>query len=199
MYSGNMKIMLINGKKILNTPNDEANYSYGSLHRIMRFALQETAFASSEDILLLGLGAGSVIALLRDEFHLTNTIRAVDIDPVIIEIAREDFALDTYTNTEIICQDAYDFVQETSKQHGLIIVDLFINNKVPEKFYDATFWQNIDRILTMNGQIIFNTMMKTDRDELFQEIITRLQAAGFQVSSHDRVDRTNRMILAKRG
>lgn len=56
VYSGNMKIMFVNGKKVLNTPNDEANYSFGSLHRIMRFALQESAFNSQEDILLLGLG-----------------------------------------------------------------------------------------------------------------------------------------------
>ena len=56
MYSGNMKIMLVNGKKVLNTPNDEANYSFGSLHRIMRFALQKSAVDNEEGILLLGLG-----------------------------------------------------------------------------------------------------------------------------------------------
>lgn len=50
-YSGNLKIMLVNGKKILNTR--DANYSYGSLHRIMRFAISEIAFSTPEDILLL--------------------------------------------------------------------------------------------------------------------------------------------------
>lgn len=140
----------------------------------MRFALKETAFDSQEDILLLGLGGGSVVDLIRNEFHLKNIIRIVDIDPIIIQVAKEEFDLDSYADTEIICQDAYEFVQESDKQHGLIIIDLFINNKVPEKFYDNIFWENILRTLTGNGQIIFNTMKETTKDELFQSIIKRL-------------------------
>lgn len=117
---------------------------------------------------------------------------------MIIEIAREEFALDAYADVEIICQDAYEFVQETSKKHGLIIIDLFINNKVPEKFYDDIFWEHISRILSPTGQLIFNTMKVTTKDELFGGIITRLEGAGFSVAVHDTVDRTNSMILAKR-
>ncbi|MDD2917056.1 MAG: fused MFS/spermidine synthase [Candidatus Gracilibacteria bacterium] len=199
MYSGNMKIKFMNGKKVLNTPNDEANYSYGSLHRIMRFALREMNFSSPDDILLLGLGGGSAIALIRDEFYLPNTIRAVDIDPAIIQIARDEFALDSYTGTEIICQDAYDFVRETPEKHGLIIIDLFISNKVPEKFFDDVFWENIARILTPTGYVIFNTIIKTTNHELFDSIIARLEKMGFSLSVHDKVDVTNLMILAKRG
>jgi spermidine synthase len=118
---------------------------------------------------------------------------------VIIEIARQEFDLDSYTDTDIICQDAYDYVRETSDKNGLIIVDLFINNKVPEKFYDDVFWENIFRILTPIGQIIFNTMIKTTNTELFGSIIVRLEKAGFQVTVHDKVDFTNMMVLAKHG
>lgn len=189
--------MLVNGKKILNTK--DANYSFGSLHRIMRFALTQTKFESRDDILLLGLGGGSVVDLIRNEFHLPNMIRIVDIDPVIIQIAREEFGLDSYTDTQIICQDAYDFVHETSNKHGLIIIDLFINNKVPEKFYDDVFWGNIFNILTLDGQIIFNTMIETTKENLFQNIVKRLEKNNFQVTIHDKVDVTNVMILAKRG
>jgi len=164
----------------------------------MRFALTQTGFNSQEDILLLWLGGWSAIDLIRNEFHLPNTIQAVDIDPVIIEVARQEFALDSYANVEIICQDAYDFVQETQKKHGLIIIDLFINNKVPEKFYDDIFWENIFRILSPTGRIIFNTMTKTTKSELFGTIIARLEKAGFQIEVHDKVDFTNSMILAKR-
>lgn len=199
MYSGNMKIMLVNGKKVLNTPNDEANYSFGSLHRIMRFALQQSAFDSRDDILLLGLGGGSAIELIRNELHLPNPIVAVDIDPAIIEIARQEFNLDSYADTEIVCQDAYDFVRETTGKFGLIIIDLFIGNKVPEKFYDDTFWEHIFRLLIPDGQIIFNTMIQTTDQELFQTILTRLKKAGFHVSVHEKVDWTNMIVLAKRG
>ena len=45
-FNGNLKVMLVNGKKILNTQN--ANYSFGSLHRIMRFALEARNFADKD-------------------------------------------------------------------------------------------------------------------------------------------------------
>lgn len=139
-----------------------------------------------------------MVELVRNEFHIPNIIRIVDIDPVIISVAREEFHLDSYADTEIICQDAYDFVQETPHKYGLIIVDLFINNTVPTKFYDDIFWAQIFRILSPTGQIIFNTMIKTTDNELFRNIITRMETSGFAVSVHDKVDRTNSMILAKR-
>ncbi len=195
-HNGNLKIMFVNGKKILNTK--DANYSFGSLHRIMRFALTQIDYTRTDDILLLWLGWWSVIDLIRNEFHLSNTIRVVDIDPVIIDIARKEFSLDSYENTEIICQDAYDFVQKNSKKHWLIIIDLFINNKVPEKFYNDIFWWSICKILSEKWQIIFNTMIQTTHNELFQKIITYLEEKGFLISVHDKVCSTNIMILAKK-
>ena len=51
LYNGTLKVVFVNGKKILNTR--DANYSFGSLHRIMRFALGKVALDSQEDILLL--------------------------------------------------------------------------------------------------------------------------------------------------
>ena len=109
LYNGRLRVILINGKKILNS--DHANYSFGSLHRIMRFALKKIILKTDENILLLGLGGGSVIDIVRNDLHIPNKLVAVDIDPVIIEIARQDFALDSYENTEIICADAYQYIQ----------------------------------------------------------------------------------------
>ena len=99
----------------------------------------------------------------------------VDIDSEIIKIAKEEFAMGSYSDLEIVCQVAYDFVREDTRKYELIIVDIFINNGVPEKFYDDTFWENIFRILSSSGQIIFNTMIETTNTELFQSIITRLE------------------------
>lgn len=186
----------MNGKKMLNT--DHANYSFGSLHRIMRFALGKIVLASDENILLLGLGGGSVIDIVRNDFRLTNRLVAVDIDPVIIEVARRDFGLDSYADTEIICADAYQYVGEEQERYGLVIIDLFIDNKVPEKFYDDVFWGHISRILSDKGQIIFNTMITTTPKELFDALVNTIKNTGFTVSVYDKVDKTNVMIVAKR-
>ncbi len=108
LYNGILRVVLVDGKKLLNT--DHANYSFGSLHRIMRFALKKVALNEDGDILLLGLGGGSVIDIIRNDLHLKNRLVAVDFDPVIIDIARKDFGLDLYENTEIVCADAYQYV-----------------------------------------------------------------------------------------
>ncbi len=163
----------------------------------MRFALREADFRGSEDILLLGLGAGSVIELIRNEFHLPNLIRAVDIDPVVIEIARKEFALDSYENTEILCQDAYMYVANTEDTYGLIIIDLFINNQVPLVFFDAIFWENILRISSSEKQIIFNTMASTTDTGLFEAIIVGLKKQWLEVIVFEKVEGTNSIILTK--
>lgn len=196
IHNGKLRVILVDGKKLLNT--DHANYSFGSLHRIMRFALKKVALKSEEDILLLWLGGGSVIDIIRNDLHLTNRLVAVDLDPVIIDIAREEFGLDSYENTEIVCTDAYQYVQDEQKQYGLIIIDLFIDNKVPEKFFNDVFWEHISRLSSQSGHIIFNTMIKTTSVELFDTLVKKVEDRGFSVSVYDKVDRTNVMIVAKR-
>ncbi len=87
-YSGTLEITWHNGKKHLNTIN--ANYSYGSLQKILKFGLQNIDVSNCKKILILGLGAGSVIDTLIKDFKYKNHITALDIDPVIIEIAKAE-------------------------------------------------------------------------------------------------------------
>ncbi len=42
LYSNNLSVVLVNGKKVLNARR--VNYSHGSLHKIMRFALEKAEF-----------------------------------------------------------------------------------------------------------------------------------------------------------
>ena len=85
-YNGTLEITWFNGKKHLNSKN--ANYSYGSLQEILRIGLQKIDLLNCKKILVLGLGAGSVIETLRKDLNYNNHITALEIDPVIIEIAK---------------------------------------------------------------------------------------------------------------
>ncbi len=66
-YSDTLEITWYNGKKHLNTKN--ANYSYGSLQAILKFGLEKIELKHMNSILLLGLGGGSVIETLRQDFN----------------------------------------------------------------------------------------------------------------------------------
>lgn len=176
LHNGTLYTIYRDGKKILNTKN--ANYSFGSLQRIMRFAFKKADYRGDGDILLLGLGAGSVPDILRRELRLKNSIVAVDIDPMIIEVAREEFGYTLHQDITTHCMDALDFVRDTKCVFGLIIIDLFINNTVPGKFYEANFWENIVQILALDGRIIFNTISSTTEVENMENVLGSLSRLG---------------------
>ena len=88
--------------------------------------------------------------------------------------------------------------KQKSGKYGLIIIDLFIDNKVPEKFYGDIFWDHISRILSPTGQIIFNTMIRNNSRELFDTLAENLENQGFSIDIHEKVAGSNVMMIMKR-
>jgi len=136
-YSGKLEITWYNGKKHLNSEN--ANYSYGSLQRILKYGLEKTELGNVNSILVLGMGGGSVIKTLRTDFNYNNTIEAVELDPVIIDIAKSEFGIIEDQHLKIHCADAFTFVKTNTTTFDLIIVDLYIDLSVPDKFLSTEF------------------------------------------------------------
>jgi len=155
-YNGYLELTLINGKTLLDSAN--TNYSYGSLQRVLHFSLLHIDLSKTKEILILGLGGGCVLKTLRNEFNFSGKITAVDIDPVIIQIADKIFGITSDENTNIICSDAFDYVKNDNKKFDLIIIDLFIDNEVPKKILSLEFWEEIIKKTEKDGYIIFNTL-----------------------------------------
>ena len=195
-HSGTLHIFLRNGRKILES--DNANYSFASLHRIMNFALSEVEIAKKADILLLGLWGWSALEILRSDFWIQNKIVTVDIDPVIIDVAKKEFKLEQYSDVEIICQDAYDFVAQTDNTFGLVIIDLWLDNKVPEKFFNEIFWDSVVKILSKKWQLIFNMLIETTDKEKLDRVLQFISNSGLAFQTYDKVDKTNRLVIAKK-
>ena len=193
--SGDLEITWYNGKKHLNTKN--ANYSYGSLQKILKIGLQKIDLSQCENILILGMGGGSVIKTLQEDFNYKNTITAVDIDPVIIGIAKQEFNVSKTNELQIICADALQFMQQNNKQFDLVIIDLFIDTEIPNSFFGTSFWQDIMRAIAVNGTILFNASLhKTDNDKL-SDIILLLKKNNYTIEKIEKVDQTNTLLIAK--
>lgn len=174
-YSGNLYITMENGKKVLNT--DSVNYSYNSLHRVFQSAFDKSSLTKGGTLttLILGLGAGSIIEILRKEYHTSGNITAVDIDPVIIEIAQSEFNIHQFDPVEIVHADALDFLITDTGLYHLICMDLFINETVPLQFLNFQFIHDLITRLTNHGRLYINIMLvnegikKTFR-EIYDEI-----------------------------
>ena len=194
-YSDTLEITWHNGKKHLNTKN--ANYSYGSLQAILKFGIEKIELKHINSALLLGLGGGSVIETLRQDFNFQKQITAIDIDPVIIEIAKTEYQLESNSNTSIICEDELKFIKNNTSKFDLIIIDLFIDITVPKQFLELSFWEDVVNSKSTNGVILFNGSLEEKRSNQLKSVIEFLQTKVYKVDVYDKVNDTNTVIISQ--
>jgi spermidine synthase len=193
--NGTLEITWFNGKKHLNSKN--ANYSYGSLQRILKFGLEKIDLSKVHSVLLLGLGGGSVIETLRKDFNYQKHITAIEIDPVIIEIAKGEFQLNSDENLDIICDDAFHFVEKSISTFDLIIIDLFIDTQVPEKFLKLPFWETLLKRKSTNGVLLFNASLEDTMNTKLKTVIEFLKSHVYEVTVFESVNDTNTIVITK--
>ena len=194
--NGTLEVTYTNGKKVLDTQN--ANYSYGSLQKILEFGLTKIDLKSVENLLILGMGGGSVIRSLRDTFHFKKNIVAIEIDPEIIKIAKNEFGISSSNNLQIIEGDAFEFVKTSKEKFQLIIIDLFIDLNVPPIFYGKQFCENVSNLLEKDGSILFNVGVNIESKSGTSEKIIANFGSGFQFQILQKVNGTNTLLIGKK-
>jgi spermidine synthase len=194
-YSGSLEVTWINGRKVLDSTN--ANYSFGALQEVLDRGLAEVQAERAAPVLLLGLGGGSAVHLLREKYHYFGKITAVEIDPAVIEVAYREFELGEHKPLEIICIDALEYVKNSSEEFGLIIIDLFLDLDVPVQFFTASFWKDISALLTAEGKLLFNAGINSANE---QEIDTLLknEGLGLKFRKKENVYGSNTLLLGEK-
>ncbi|MEP7171409.1 MAG: fused MFS/spermidine synthase [Bacteroidota bacterium] len=160
-----LEVRIENGKYVLNAAN--ANYSFGSLHRIFLKAFQKIKIGEREikNVLLLGFGAGSVPVLLFEEYKLNCKITAVEIDEKVIELAKKHFNVQSFKSLNLVCSDASKFVEECSSKFDLIVVDIFIDDKVPSQFESTDCLLALKKLMGDKSILLFNKIVETENGE----------------------------------
>ena len=96
---------MINGKRTVDTT--KSNYSFGTLQKILKKALLAIAFdATTKSILILGLGAGSIVETIRKDFHSDAEMTVVEVDPTMVQSAENEFLIREYKHIHIVTCDA---------------------------------------------------------------------------------------------
>lgn len=196
VINGLIEVNLTNGKITLDST--VSNYSYGSLQKVLRKGLKEMGnFMSCKKILLLGLGGGSVIQTLREDFACQASITAVDIDETMLRIAEEEFQINRYDPIALVRADAAKFITDDAEKYDVIIVDLFIGDTVPDDFIKPTFVQQLIAHLTAKGRILFNTMRTSMPKEAFIKLQESFREFGLTVKVLEHVEDTNNVLIAE--
>lgn len=197
--SKKLEVTWNNGQLVLDSKN--TNYSYGSLQRILRKGLHYIGYErirGFNEVLVLGVAAGSVIKTLAEEIHYKGKITGVEIDPAAIEIANKYFELDKIANLEIVIDDAFEFVLKTKQKYDLIIIDIFRDTEMPNFLFEDFFINRINFLLNVNGFILFNTMTLKKKDfERNQQYRTKFNS-NYSVRMYPKVEVHNELFTIKK-
>ena len=195
-HSGTLRVTLWRGHKVLDTAH--ANYSYGTLQQVLRYGLRFAPADPSGPMLVLGLGGGSVVPLLRQERGATGPITALELDPAVIQVAAEEFGIHPDAGLDIICADAFAWVQAAPPDaFELVVVDLFLDLELPAELAHADFWRQLARLTRPGGWVLCNLLITADLRPENQPLPEFLEQLGFEVKEVE-VEQLNRLLILHR-
>lgn len=166
-----LEVSFVNGHIVLNTKN--ANYSYGSLHRVFQKVFKKINIADKnlDKVLILGFGAGSVASILQDEYKKKCKILGIEKDPKVIQIAYKYFNIKHFKNLTILIEDAYDFLINDNEKFDLIVIDVYIDYKVPCNFEKKEFIEALKNSLNDRGLVVFNKLVYNKVSQTSAELL----------------------------
>jgi spermidine synthase len=197
--NGRLELNWLDGRLLLDSAN--ANYSYGALQRALGEGLLHIGraeVANFKNILVLGMGAGSVIETLRKEFRNEGKITAVEIDPVVVDIAKKYFKVNDFANLEIVVEDALSFVLKNKIKFDFILVDLFIDSETPKVFSSVKFLNGLLKSLLVEGTILFNTVNVAEKFSARNQKMLRFFEKHCTVTVLTAIEEGNDLLLFKK-
>jgi spermidine synthase len=138
------------------------------------------------------MGGGSVIQTLRNEFKYAGNITAVEIDPIVFQLAQSEFGLIPSKDLILLQQDALDYMRSNKEKYDCIVVDIFLDTIVPEPFMQKDFWIHILEAMNVHAKVIFNFM---DPEGCPCSFKTMLQYLGFDMQEYTYVLDTNSIMI----
>lgn len=192
-----LEIVLYGGKYSLNSEN--TNYSFGSLHSLFKkiFRKLKLDWNGINDVLILGFGTGSITEII-DKYKRDCIIDGVEIDNKVIELGEKYFHTGLLKNVTIHHASADQFLEDCQKKYDLIIIDVYIDMRVPEELETEQFLIRVKNALRIGGLVVFNKYVysKTTRDQipslekLYEKIFKNLKIMTIMI--------TGKIFIAKK-
>jgi len=191
-----IEIVYLEGKYMLNTQN--ANYSYGTLYTSFEKVFNYIGFEklNIENALILGFGGGCTVKLINEKYNKNAKITGVEIDEKIIELSKKYFDIEKFQNLDLICSDAYDYALNCKTKFDFIIIDAFIDLRVPENIVKEDFIAKISVICKSGGIVLFKIIKTPKSDSEFIRNIEKIYGKYFVKTEIIKTMTTGRCIIA---
>lgn len=158
-------VSLKNGRYQLCTAN--AVYSYEDLYTNFLWAFEHIQLnkVPGENVLILGLGLGSIPLILEKKFGRRYRYTAVELDESVVYLAGRYGLGQLSSPIATICADAYSFLLQNEEQYGMICMDIFLDDVVPRQFESPEFLEALKDALAPGGLLLYNRLADNPRDQ----------------------------------
>lgn len=196
-YNEILDLLLVKGSYQLCTA--EAVYSYAEKYDNFYDSFNEINFEKQKikNVLILGLGLGSIPYMLENHFGSKYNYTAVEIDSEVIYLASKYVLDDLQSEMQIIETDAYIFLSTTMEQYDMICMDVFDSDTIPEIFESINFLELLKASLSQNGILLYNRLYLTEEDKIkTNTFYDEAFSSVFNKSSYLEL-RANKMLINK--
>lgn len=136
------------------TTEDDFQESGLYMHLLWKTAL-ETYTRPAERILLLGIGCGDALMLLRKKFPQAQ-VTAIDWDEEIIRVGKEINGHRWPKHLTILEGDARELVPTLTNAFDLVLVDLFVRREIPMFVGEPKFQAELRDKMAPGGMVYVN-------------------------------------------
>ena len=163
-YHSILAVNLVKGRHQL--CSEKTIYSYDDKYDNFRLAFDQLDFEKYQwkRVLVLGLGLASVPYLLEKTFGLTMEYTAVELDTVVAELAHNYTLSGLESPVEVVIADAYHYLRLCQDQYDMIVMDVFAEDVIPQKFQTEKFYRRLQECLTDDGILLYNRLAMTADD-----------------------------------
>ena len=142
-YNGHLRVLKTWGMRTY-IQSDGLTQSGGIVENIWRSTLRQIRNSNIEirDILILGLGGGTLAKLLRKKYPNAK-MTGVEIDSIIIELGKKYLDLDKY-DVDIKIADVNNYSLNPNL-YSLVIVDMYSGDNFPKEFESEEFLKKLSK------------------------------------------------------
>jgi spermidine synthase len=145
-------------------------------------------------ILVVGVGGGTMPMFLR-AYYPNATIDAVDIDPDVVQVAKDYFGFREDERLKAHVGDGRAFIENAREPYDIIFLDAFGTRNVPPHLTTAEFMRAVRRAVKPGGLIVGNVWGRS-ANPLFDSMVRTYQEVFDELYMLDVPGTTNKILLA---
>jgi spermidine synthase len=153
------------------------------------------------NVLMVGLGGASAQRAYQ-RYHPEVRVESVELDPVVVKVAREYFHFQESPTNKVIVSDGRQYLRRSDRQYDVIIMDAYVKSRygsyVPHHMATREFFEIADKRLTTNGVVAYNMIgtLVGQRADILGAVYRTMKTVFPQVYMFPAGDSQNVVLIA---